>query len=613
MKGAVNGAETEAGYLPPKSPAGPAGGSGYVPLTYNGGPVLQSAELVALYWGNFTEQDVETMQTYLTEFCDYLSGVDVPGNEVPTIWQYEAGCATVGQHFVARSAPTKATDGDVKNKVVALQGAGSLPPFAANRLFLVFTKGVSFSGYGTVWCAYHSAWALNEWYAICPFPAAGGCGSGYGDWQSSTSHEVLEAMTDPGVGSGWTEGGGEGGDSCNWQEVAMGWGTVQRFADNDQSRCSIYTPFWDFSVKPFSPWAGYGIPNGLWMVGDFNGDSRADIVHAVQNTDYVNVWLSNGDGTFSVKPFSPWAGYSIPNGLWMVGDFNGDRRADIVHAVQNTDYVNVWLSNGDGTFSVKPFSAWAGYGIPNGLWMVGDFTGDGRADIVHAVQNTDYVNVWLSNGNGTFTVKGFRPWAGYSIPNGLWMVGDFNGDGRADILHAVQNTDYVNVWLSNGDGTFTVKSFSPWAGYAIPNGLWMVGDFNGDGRADIVHAVQGTDSVNVWLSNGDGTFAVTPFSPWAGYSIPNGLWLVGDYNGDRRADILHAVQGTDTANVWISNGDGSFTVTPFSPWPGYSIPNGLWLPGDHDADGRTDIVHAVNNTAGVNVWLARNVPNPCAP
>ena len=50
------------------------------------------------------------------------------------------------------------------------------------------------------------------------------------------------------------------------------------------------------------------------------------------------------------------------------------------------------------SFSVKTFSAGAGYAIPNGLWLTGDFDGDGRDDIVHAVQNTNYVHPWLSRG-----------------------------------------------------------------------------------------------------------------------------------------------------------------------------------------------------------------------
>src|SRR5208282_4276071 len=151
-----------------------------------------------------------------------------------------------------------------------------------------------------------------------------------------------------------------------------------------------------------------------------------------------------------------------------------------------------------------------------------------------------------------FAVKSFSPWPGYAMSNGTMLVGDFNGDGKSDIFHSVANTDYANVWLSNGDGTFTVKSFSPWPGYAMSNGTMMVGDFNGDGKSDIFHSVANTDYANVWLSNGDGTFTVKSFSPWPGYAMSNGPMLVGDFNGDHKSDVFHAVGGTNYANTWLS-------------------------------------------------------------
>jgi FG-GAP-like repeat len=359
-----------------------------------------------------------------------------------------------------------------------------------------------------------------------------------------------------------------------------------------------------FNVGMFRPWPGYSIPNGIWLTGDFNGDGKADIFHAVANTDYANVWLSYGDGSFNVQSFRPWSGYSIPNGVWLTGDFNGDGKTDVFHAVADTDYANIWFSLGNGTFNVQSFSPWPGYSIPNGVWLTGDFNGDGKTDVFHAVAGTDYANIWFSNGDGTFNVKSFSPWNGYSIPNGIWLVGDFNGDGKADIFHAVDGADYANIWFSNGDGTFNVKSFRPWNGYAIPNGVWLVGDFNGDGKSDIFHAVADTDYANIWLSNGDGTFNVQSFRPWSGYAIPNGVWIVGDFNGDGKSDVFHAVADTDYANIWLSNGNGTFNVTSFSPWNGYAIPNGLWLPLDITGDGKTDVVHAVASGDYVHPWIS---------
>jgi hypothetical protein len=151
-----------------------------------------------------------------------------------------------------------------------------------------------------------------------------------------------------------------------------------------------------------------------------------------------------------------------------------------------------------------------------------------------------------------FSVQTFRPWAGYSMPNGDWQVADLNGDGKADLVHVVQGADYVHTWTSRGDGTFTVGTFRPWAGYTMPNGVWRAGDLNGDGKADLVHVVQGADYVHTWISRGDGTFTVGTYSPWAGYTMPNGLWLDGDITGDRKMDLVHVVQGADYVHTWIS-------------------------------------------------------------
>jgi hypothetical protein len=346
-----------------------------------------------------------------------------------------------------------------------------------------------------------------------------------------------------------------------------------------------------FNVLGSGPWSGYWYPNGLWLDGDFNGDGDVDYVHAVRNTDYVHVWMSAGNGTFNVGTFRPWAGYAIPNGQWFTADFNGDGRTDILHAVNNTDYVHTWFSNGNGTFNVTTFRPWRGYAIPNGVWLIDDYNDDGRADIFHAVRNTDYVHTWFSNGNGTYNVTTFRPWTGYAIPNGVWRAGDFNNDGRADVLHAVRNTDYVHTWLSQGNGSYNVTTFRPWTGYAIPNGVWRIGDFNSDGRADILHAVQNSDYVHTWFSRGDGNYNVTTFRPWSGYAIPNGYWLIGDYNADGRSDIVHAVRNSDYIHTWFSQGNGTFNVTTFQPWPGYTISSGLWRAADIDGDNRTDLMH----------------------
>ena len=172
----------------------------------------------------------------------------------------------------------------------------------------------------------------------------------------------------------------------------------------------------------------------------------------------------------------------------------------------------------------------------------------------------DFVNIWYSNGDGTFDVRSFSPWPGYVMDTGSWLVGDFNGDGRSDLMHVLPGTNGVNVWLSDGRGKFKVMPILPRPGYVIPNGPWLVGDFNDDGHDDVVHVVESEGRVGIWLSNRDGTFRVETFAPWPNYAIPNGQWLTGDFNGDGSVDLLHAVEGTSYANVWLSNLPGPLSA-----------------------------------------------------
>ena len=81
--------------------------------------------------------------------------------------------------------------------------------------------------------------------------------------------------------------------------------------------------------------------------------------------------------------------------------------------------------------------------------------------------------------------------------------GDFNGDGKSDLVVANQYSSNVSILLGNGDGTFAAA-----VNYAAADPLSVaVGDFNGDGKSDLAVANSGSNTVSILLGNGDGTFA----------------------------------------------------------------------------------------------------------
>ena len=260
-------------------------------------------------------------------------------------------------------------------------------------------------------------------------------------------------------------------------------------------------------------------------------------------------------------PWLPRSGGCVPRSV-AVGNFNGDSFADLAVANFGSDNVTILLGNGSGNFTQPATSPEAVGTLPQSV-AVGNFNGDSFADLAVANSGSDNVTILLGDGSGNFTQPATSPEAVGVCPDSV-AVGDFNGDSFADLAVANATSNNVTILLGDGSGNFSPAPGSPWR-WAISPPRWRWGLFNGDSFLDLAVANAFSNTVTILLGNGSGSFTPAPGSPVAVGNEPASV-AVGNFNGDSFPDLAVANAAANTVTILLGNGSGGFTPVPAPPW-----------------------------------------------
>ncbi len=311
--------------------------------------------------------------------------------------------------------------------------------------------------------------------------------------------------------------------------------------------------------------------------GDFDGNGTGDVAALLGAT---GAWFEFSDAGRA----RAWANHNSNATIEdpLTGDFDGNGIGDIVIRRSNNGARIVGLGGGGG-FGTRFWHA--GVGDP-AAWTeghVGDFDGDGRDDIAEYRASTGTWDVLLSTGSG-FSRSTFYDFVTESPQWNEFVVGDFDGDGRDDILHHDLATDALHVLFSDGSG------FSPTPWGSLPADTeWHLhpGDFDGDDRDDL--AAFDTAGGAWWVVLAGPARSGGAAEKWWTFQGSDFVaQVVGDFDGDGRDDIANLAPSRQM-KVLTAKPAGGFAWGMWGTTPrGETVTHVVVI--DNDADGDDDIV-----------------------
>lgn len=387
-------------------------------------------------------------------------------------------------------------------------------------------------------------------------------------------------------------------------------------------------------------------PSSL-VAADLNSDGNLDLVtnffqrSLSEDLSGVTVLLGNGAGQFAAgKNYSTNQKTTTPvspdrltpsyiNDI-AVADVNRDGKLDLVTVGfvyitqregsflvdRERSIISVLLGDGAGSFSAaqNTFVDRIGDGSSGAAELaIADFNGDGNLDVATVANtrnttaqdpaNNKLVAVLLGDGAGNF---GNQRNLSISGNTSDVAVGDFNGDGRADLVvggspdysSGSEDGSFADLTILLNDGTANFSSTSTTPTPFVSSNKLLVGDFNSDGKLDVAYS-------GGYLV-GEGTGRFTQAVDLSG----SGLTAAGDLNGDSKLDFATSgyseVGGSSNTglSVTFGNGIGKYTL------PTTLINNPLFeglVVGDFNKDGKADVA-ATNRSDGLSVFLSTATP-----
>ena len=280
-----------------------------------------------------------------------------------------------------------------------------------------------------------------------------------------------------------------------------------------------------------------------------------------------------------------------------VADLNNDGHLDLVICFLSCN-VGILFGNGNGNFVEQMVYPTGDDSFPT-VVAVDHINRDEHFDIAIINKDANNIGILLGNGNGTFAEQIMIPTGSGSATTAM-AFGEFNRDSHLDfaIIFTHTDTESLGIWLGNGDGTFAEQAPLSLTLYCWSYSI-ATGDFNRDGQLDLALTCVGLDNVVVLFGIGNGTFSGKIVLSTGYNSGPNRV-AVKDFNCDNYVDLAVLNRWRHNVGIWLGNGNGTFeSQKTYSTGPA-SLPSSMVV-NDFNNDNILDI--ATLNTLSQNVGI----------
>jgi hypothetical protein len=320
---------------------------------------------------------------------------------------------------------------------------------------------------------------------------------------------------------------------------------------------------------------------------DVNGDTYPDLIVANDYSNNISVLLGHGDGTFAGRLNYALSTNQYPKDV-KVGDVNGDDIPDLITGgLQGLD---IFYGNGDGTFGAAQLTS-----IPNVTMIaIGFFNADTLLDIAATDQLSDSMSININNGDSTFTTS----YVHVAYGSRAIIGGKFDIDAYPDLVVNCQDGSLWNL-RNDGSGGFTAFNFHTDTCASVS--CFAAADFNGNTVNDLAVANRVTDSVTIYLNNGDGTYAVS-HNFYAGGDQPVAVTLA-DVNSDGELDLLISSFWDGNIKLHLGDGNGAFTFNPNTYYSGGQSDD--VYAADLNGDTYVDLIATDTQFDSVAVFMSR--------